>query len=169
MAETIRKVDYFYIQTPNKPGEGSKVLAALRDAGVNLVAFSGFPSGRKSQLDFIPEDTVAFKAAAKKLGLKLSPKKTGFLVQGDDKAGAVAEIMGKLAAINVNVTAMDALCAGAGRYGAILWVKTPDVRKAAKTLCVAAPAVTAPAPPPAPAPTTEQTMPGDQAKPPVRS
>ncbi len=154
MAETIRKIDYFYIQTPNKPGEGSKVLSALRDAGVNLVAFSGFPSGRKSQLDFIPEDTVAFKAAARKIGLKLSPKKTGFLVQGEDRVGAIADIIGKLAAINVNVTAVDALCAGAGRYGAILWVKDPDVRKAAKALCVTATPR---------APVAEPTMPEGQA------
>ncbi|HYK89110.1 MAG TPA: hypothetical protein VE398_10090, partial [Acidobacteriota bacterium] len=85
MGETIRKVDYYYIETPNKPGEGAKVLAALRDAGVNLLAFSGFPSGRKAQLDFMPEDPVAFKNAAKKNGLKLSTKKSGFLIQGEDR------------------------------------------------------------------------------------
>ena len=134
MAETVRKVDYFYIETANKPGEGAKVLGALRDAGVNLLAFTGFPSGRKAQIDFIPQDTVAFKAAAKKAGLKLSPKKTGFLIQGEDRVGAIADIVGKLAAASVNVTAMDAVCAGEGRYGAILWVKPPDVRKAAKAL-----------------------------------
>lgn len=134
MAETVRKVDYFYIETPNKPGEGARVLGVLRDAGVNLLAFTGFPNGRKAQIDFIPEDTVAFKAAAKQAGLKLSPKKTGFLIQGEDRVGAVADIVGKLAAANANVTAMDAVCAGEGRYGAILWVKAPDVRKAAKAL-----------------------------------
>ncbi len=136
MAETVRKVDYFYIETANKPGEGAKVLGALRDAGVNLLAFTGFPSGRKAQIDFIPQDTVAFKAAAKKAGLKLSPKKTGFLIQGEDRVGAIADIEGKLAAANVNVTAMDAVSAGEGRYGAILWVKPTDVRKAAKVLGV---------------------------------
>jgi len=137
MGETVRKVDYFYIETANKPGEGAKVLGALRDAGVNLLAFTGFPSGRKAQIDFIPQDTVAFKAAAKKAGFKLSPKKTGFLIQGEDRVGAIADIEGKLAAANVNITAMDAVSAGEGRYGAILWVKPPDVRKAAKALGVA--------------------------------
>ena len=61
MAETVRKVYYFYIETPDKPGEGAKVLAALRDAGVNLVGFTAFPRGRwRTQIDFIPEDAVAF-------------------------------------------------------------------------------------------------------------
>jgi hypothetical protein len=134
MAEVIRKVDYFYIDSPNKPGEGARVLTALRDAGVNLLAFTGFPQGRRAQIDFVPEDSAAFKAAAKKAGLKLSPKKTGFLVQGEDRIGAIAEIMGKLADAGVNVTAIDAMAAGEGRYGAIFWVKPPDVRKASKAL-----------------------------------
>jgi hypothetical protein len=34
----------------------------------------------------------------------------------------------------VNITALDAVAAGEGRYGAILWVKPTDVRKAAKVL-----------------------------------
>jgi len=134
MADTVRKVEYFYIEAPNKPGEGARVLTALRDAGVNLLAFSGFPHGRRAQIDFIPEDSVAFKAAAKKAGLKLSARKTGFLIQGEDQPGAVAGIMSRLAAVNVNVTAIDAASAGAGRYGGILWVKAKDVAKAAKAL-----------------------------------
>ena len=134
MAETIRKVDYFYITAPNKPGEGAKVLAALRDAGINLLAFSGFPQGGKAQIDFVPENTAAFKAAARKIRLRLSTKKTGFLIQGEDRPGAVAGLVEKLAAANVNVTALDAIAAGEGRYAAILWVKPPFLRKAAKAL-----------------------------------
>ncbi len=38
MAETVRMVDYFYIETPDKPGEAARVLSALRNAGVNLLA-----------------------------------------------------------------------------------------------------------------------------------
>ncbi len=136
MAETIRKVEYFYVTAPNKPGEGAKALVALSNAGVNLLAFSGFPLGRKAQMDFIPEDAAAFKAAAKKAGLKLSAKKTGFLVQGEDRPGVVAAIMSLLAVAGVNVTAIDAISAGEGRYGAIFWVKPPDIRKAAKALGV---------------------------------
>jgi hypothetical protein len=40
----------------------------------------------------------------------------------------------KLAEAKINVTAIDAVCAGAGRYGAILWVAPRDVSKAAKLL-----------------------------------
>ncbi len=134
MGDTIRKVDYFHIRVPNKAGEGARALSAIWDAGVNMLAFSGFPSGRSAQIDFIPEDTESFKKAAKKAGLKISPKKTGFLVQGQDRIGAVAEILSELGAAKINVTAIDAVTAGAGRYGAIFWVKPADVKKVAKTL-----------------------------------
>ena len=134
MAETIRKVEYFYIEAPNKPGVGAKVLSELREAGVNLYAFSGFPHGRGAQIDFFPKDSAIFKAAAKKAKLKLSAKKAGFLIEGEDRPGAIADIMAKLAEANINVTAIDAVCAGEGRYGAILWVKSADFSKAAKAL-----------------------------------
>ncbi len=134
MAEIIQKVDYFYIETANKPGEGAKALRALQDAGVNLLAFTGFPHGRKAQIDFVPEDAAAFKAAARKAGFRLSPKRTGFLVRGEDRVGALVSIMEKLAEARVNVTALDAVCAGEGRYGAIFWVKPSDIRKAERTL-----------------------------------
>jgi len=134
MSDIIRKVDYFYIKAANKPGEGARVLRALREEGINLLAFSGFPQGQKAQIDFIPEDPVAFQAAAKRAGLKLSVTKNGFLVQGEDRPGAVAEIMGKLSDAKINVTAIDAVSSGGGRYGAILWVKPKDVKKAAQAL-----------------------------------
>jgi hypothetical protein len=136
MADMVRKMDYFTLGITNKPGAGVQVLNQLRDAGVNLIAFSAFPRGRRAQADFVPEDSAKFKAAAKKLGLEVSTKKTGFLVQGEDRVGALTETLDKLAAAQVNVTAMDAVASGAGRYGAIFWVKPEDLSKAAKALGV---------------------------------
>ncbi len=137
MAETIRLVDYFYIEVPDKPGEGARVLSQLKEAGVNLIAYSGFPKGRRAQLDFIPADPAAFKAVARQNRWKLVGPKKGFVIHGDERVGAVADLLGKLAAAKISVTAMDAVCAGADRYGAILWVKPKDVRRAAKALGIA--------------------------------
>jgi hypothetical protein len=137
MADEIRQVDYFYAVVPDKPGKAAEILAGLHNAGVNLVGFSGFPKGKKGQLDFIPSDSTAFTAAVKKMKLEVSKKKIGFLIQGEDRPGAVAEVMGKLGAAKINVVSMQAVCAGAGRYGALLWVKPRDLKKAAKALGVA--------------------------------
>jgi hypothetical protein len=131
---TVKKIAYFAMDVANKPGEAAGVLQALSQAGVNLLAFSGFPRGRRAQLDLIPEDVALFRKAMSKAKLKAKPKKTGFLVQGDDRPGAVAEVLQKLADAGINVTAIDAVSAGTDRYGAILWVKPPDVKKAAKVL-----------------------------------
>ena len=136
MTDTVRKVDYFYVVVPDKPGEGAKVLSALAAEGINLLAFSAFPNARKSQLDLVPEDSAAFKLAAKKLRLKLSPRKTGFLLQGDDRVGAMNEMLDKLASARINVTAIDGVSSGNGRYGAIFWVKPETVARAAKVLGV---------------------------------
>jgi hypothetical protein len=134
MAIIVRKAAYFAMDIPNKPGEGARVLGALADAGVDLLAFTGFPSGRKAQIDLIPEDVALFKKAIKAAKLEARSQKIVFLVQGDDRKGAVADLLKILAEKNINVTAIDAVAAGAGRYAAILWVEPKDVNKAAKAL-----------------------------------
>jgi hypothetical protein len=134
MPDEIRRADYFYITVPNKPGEGGRALATLRDAGVNLLAFSGFPAGRAAQMDFVPEDAAAFRRAARAAKWKVTGPKKAFLISGEERPGAVAEVVQKLADAKINVIALDAACAGGGRYGAILWVAPRDVARAAKVL-----------------------------------
>ena len=134
MAETVRTMDYYYVTVPDKPGEGARILDELRSAGVNLVGYSGFPSGRGAQLDFVPVDSPAFKAVAKQKKWKVKGPKRAFIIEGDDRLGACAAVLDRLAAAKINVTAMDAVAAGGGRYGAILWVKPRDVKKAAAIL-----------------------------------
>lgn len=134
MADSIRKVEYYKAVIPNTRGEGARVLEALRDEGVNLLAFTGFPRGRRAQLDFVPEDASLFRNAAKRAGIRLGAKKSCFLIQGKDRAGAIAEIASKLASAGINIIALDGLAAGNGRYSAILWVGPRDVAKAARTL-----------------------------------
>ncbi|MFN7994430.1 MAG: ACT domain-containing protein [Bryobacteraceae bacterium] len=135
MPDEIRKLDYFQVTVPDKPGEAARILSALEEAGVNLIAFSGFPQGaRKAQLDFMAEDTAAFKKAARTAGLTPGPKKAGFLFQGEDHPGAAAAVARKLSEAGINLTSMQIVCAGSGRYGGLFWVKPEDVRKAAKIL-----------------------------------
>lgn len=134
MPDTIRRVDYYYIKAPDKPGEGARVLSALRDAGVNLQAVLAFPSARRTQIDVIPTDSAAFLSAAKAAKLKVSKPKTALLVEGDDRPGAVAALLSRLGRAGINVTATSAVRAGPGRYGAILWVKPRDVKKAAEAM-----------------------------------
>jgi hypothetical protein len=131
---TIRKAAYFSMHTPNRAGVGARMLTGLRNEGVNLRAFTGFPHAGRAQVDFIPVDTGKFLRAARKLGLKVGKRKTVFIAQGADKPGAIAAICDKLAKAGVNMVAMDAVAAGGGRYGAIFWVKRKDVARASRVL-----------------------------------
>ncbi len=136
MPDTVRLVDYFYIEVPDKPGEGARVLSHLKAAGVYLLDIHAFPKGRRAQVVFVPSDPAAFRAAAKAAKWKTVGPKKAFVIQGDDRVGAMVDYFAKLAQAKVNVTAGDALAAGGGRFGAILWVKARDVRRAAKALGV---------------------------------
>ena len=131
---TAQKVSYFAMQIPNRTGEAGRILAGLAKAGINLLAFTGFPNGRAAQMDFIPANTTTFLAVARGMKLRFRGRKTGFLIRGKDQRGAIARVTSKLATAKINVTAVDAVCAGAGRFGAILWVRQKDVSRATRAL-----------------------------------
>jgi hypothetical protein len=135
MADSIRSVEYYYVTVPDAPGEGQRILSALQESGVNLLAYLGFPAGGgESQLDLVPEEPSALQDVAERSGLTLSEAKRAFLVQGDDRVGAVADTVAKLAEAGINVTAAAAASAGAARYGMILWVAADDYDRAADVL-----------------------------------
>jgi hypothetical protein len=135
MADRARGVEYYYVTVPDAPGEGQRILSALKDGGVNLLAYLGFPlGGGQSQIDLVPEDADALRDAAGRAGVTLSEAKRAFLVQGDDRVGAVADTTAKLAEASINITAAAATGAGAGRYGMILWVAPEDYERAADAL-----------------------------------
>lgn len=135
MPSTIRKVSYAYVTVVNKSGEAARILEALRDAGVNLLAFSGFPQGRnRAQVDIVTDDIHGLTAAAKRHKWKLSRTKRAFLAQGTDEVGAALPPLARLAAARVNVIAADAVAAGEGRFGMLFWVAPRDYNRAAKLL-----------------------------------
>jgi hypothetical protein len=135
MADRVKKIQYCYAMVPMRAGNGTRILSELRDEGVNLLAFSGFPAGNgRAQLDFIPEKMSKLRRVAVKKGWKLGAVKKAFLVQGSDSVGAVNKHVQKLAKRGISITAADAVCAGKGRYGMILWVKPKDYAAAARTL-----------------------------------
>lgn len=134
MADRVKKVSYCYMMVPNRAGQGIKILSTLRDAGVNLLAYSGFPSKGKAQIDLIPENMTALRRVARQEGWRLSKVKRGFLLQGQDRLGAVERHIARLAEKKINVVAADAVSAGKNRYGMILWVRPKDYTRAARAL-----------------------------------
>jgi hypothetical protein len=134
MADSIRKFNYCYLKVPHRAGQGEKILGQLREGGVGLAAFTAFPIKGGAQVDLAPENMADLRRVAKKNGWKLSKVKKGFLIQGTDATGAALKHVKKLAANKINITAADAVSAGKGRYGMMLWVRPKDYSRAARTL-----------------------------------
>lgn len=135
MSFGARKVNYCYLTVGNRPGIAVNILNEIKTAGINMLAFSGFPTkGGKSQVDLVANNLGGIKKLAKKNGWKISKSKKAFLIQGPDKTGAISEPISRLAKAKINITAADAVAAGKGRYGMILWVKAKQYSKAARAL-----------------------------------
>jgi hypothetical protein len=135
MSETVRAVDYFYAVVGDKPGEGRRLLEHLSERGINLVALTAFPIGdNRTQIDFIPASPVQLQKAAGDAGLDLVGPKKAFLIQGDDRVGALHDYHLRLANAGINVHASNCVCDGAGRFGFILWVNSDDFEAAAEAL-----------------------------------
>jgi len=135
MAETVRRVDYYYAEVKDRPGEARRLLEFLSAHGINLVAFTAFPlDGQRAQLDFVPEDTQKLKDAAADAGIPLIGPKKALLIQGDDRTGVLVEYHLRLADAGINVFASNGISSGTGKFGYILWVKPKDFEKAARAL-----------------------------------
>ncbi|MDR3698331.1 MAG: hypothetical protein P4L56_01770 [Candidatus Sulfopaludibacter sp.] len=131
----MAKLEFYSTVIPNKPGKGAQLLSAFQEAGVNFVGIWGYPLGKsKARIDLAPEDPALFKKAAKQLKIEIGKKQTAFHITGEDHPGAVAEALVKLAAKEIDVYAVQALCAGNGRYGALIQIGQDAVKKAAKAL-----------------------------------
>jgi len=131
---SIRKADYYTMKVSQRPGAGAKLLGTMKAAGVNLLAFTGFPTGGGAQVDFVPDNGAKFRQAARKAGLRVSKRKTVFIARGDDRVGALTGILDKLAAKKINLVSLSAVTAGKKRYGMLFWVKKKDVARASRVL-----------------------------------
>lgn len=135
MDDTVRRIEYFYATVGDRPGEARRLLEHLSERGVNLVAFTAFPvSAGQAQLDFIPESPAQLQKAAADAGVDLVGPKNAFLIQGDDRIGALHQYHLKLANAGINVRASNGSCGGTGTFGFVLWVGPEDYEQAAIAL-----------------------------------
>ncbi len=135
MSSLVKEVEYYYAVVADVPGESRKLLDFLSEKKVNLLALTAFPVGDgDSQIDFIADDPDALKAAAADAEIPLVGPKKAFLVQGEDKLGALYDFHLKLSNAGVNIHACNGAVDGTGRFGYVIWVHPTDYDKAAEAL-----------------------------------
>jgi hypothetical protein len=137
MAFRVRRVAYFYVTVNDEPGEAYRLLAQLARLGINLLAFTGVPTGpQRTQLSVFPEDNGRFAAAAKQANLAADGPHPALLVQGDDELGALAGVHERLQDAAVNVYASHGVTDGRGAFGYVLYVRPDRFEHAAVALGV---------------------------------
>ena len=135
MLESVKNVEYYYTIVEDRPGEARRLLDFLSAEQVNLMALTLFPVGEgKSQVDLIPEDAEALKRAAENAQVSLVGPKKAFLLQGEDRIGALYDYHLKLSNAGINVYASNGVVDGTGRFGYVIWVDPSDYEEASKVL-----------------------------------
>ena len=135
MALSISRVEYFYCNVRDRPGEAHRLLSMLAASSVNLLAFNAIPMGLdQTQLVLFPDDAGTLARLAEAEGLLLDGPQFALLIRGDDELGALAEIHRKLFDEGVNISAACGITDGTGRFGYLVYVAAEDFTGAATAL-----------------------------------
>ena len=137
MPDVIRRVEYFNTTIRDRPGASYEILSQLSEMGLNLVAFTAIPVGpTHTQLTLFPEDSGRMAYLASRAGMKLDGPHQAFLVQGDDKLGALTGIHEALYRSDVNIYASSGVTDGKGTFGYLIYVRPESYDRAAEALGV---------------------------------
>jgi len=135
MACSVQRVEYFSTTVKDQPGEAYKLLTALADLGISLLAFTAVPIGPlHTQLTIFPADAGKLAREAEQDRLVLDGPHPALLVQGDDELGALAEFHKRLSDARVNVYASTGVADGSGCFGYIIYVRPEDYDRAVLAL-----------------------------------
>lgn len=118
------------VRVENRPGVLGDVTAALAAQKLNLRAAHGWTEGDVGYVRLVPEKAAPAKKALAKAGFQVEERDVLEVVLAD-KAGALAEIAGKLGRAGVNVEYLYVGSAGAARKVSAFF-GVPDLAAASK-------------------------------------
>lgn len=131
MGHSIRQVTAVVLQLEDRVGVLHEVLCVLGDAGVNMLAIAS-QRRQGTALMAIPEDVNAVRELARSRGVSLQSRQV-FLIEGDDRVGALCEITRAIAEAGITIEDIAALSA-AKRYAAVLTFADADLEVAGRAL-----------------------------------
>ena len=131
MGHTTRQVTAVVLQLEDRVGVLHEVLCVLRDAGVNMLAIAS-QRRQGTALMAIPEDVNAVRELARSRGVSLQSRQV-FLIEGDDRVGALCDITKALADAHISIEDIAALSAST-RYAAVLTFADADLEAAGRAL-----------------------------------
>lgn len=135
MPFSTRRIEYFYVNVRDELGVSYRILSALAERGVQLLAFTAVPSGAdRAQLAIFPEDPAHLLSEARLAQIELEGPHHALLVQGDDELGGLARVHGRLFDAGVDVYASSGVSDGRGSFGYVVYVREDQFEQAASAL-----------------------------------
>ena len=129
----VKRITVHAVQIDDKPGSLQKLLAKAAAAGVDFNCLCACGCGGGKAMAYLSaKKPDALAAYAKKAGIKAAAM-AGFMLGGDDRVGAVADVLKPLAAAAVSGIAAAAMVCDGG-YGMIIIVNGADADAAASAL-----------------------------------
>lgn len=121
----IHPETYFSIFTKDEPGKLAKIMAVLTEQGIDLSGLWGFGEAYgNAQVVAVPHDHDKFRKVADQAGWKIT-EGICFRLEGENKTGALVEILNKIAEEKLNIVALDAISVD-DQFGCYLWGSDSD-------------------------------------------
>lgn len=122
----VERKTYYLISTEDRPGQLARFSKRMSEHEVNLAAVWSFGTGRgNAEIMAIPSDPQAFKEVAREAGWVFREGKC-FHLTGEDRAGALADTLDRIAQEGINLHAVDAM-GFQTRYAAYVWCEEKDM------------------------------------------
>jgi hypothetical protein len=135
VALSARRTEYFYVNVRDELGAAYRVLSALAERGVNLLAFTAVPSGvDRAQFAIFPDDPSRFITEARLAQIEVDGPHHALIVQGDDELGGLTRVHERLFKAGVDVYASSGVSDGHGSFGYIVYVREDQFEQAADAL-----------------------------------
>jgi hypothetical protein len=134
MTAKVSRVTAFRVTLGDRVGALAEVLAAARNAGIDLQSVAGYVCGDQGIILAVPADLQKARPAAMGAPWAIGEQDV-FLIQGDDERGALCGVTEKLAAAGIGIQGAYAVAVG-GKLGAAVAVAPEELDKAAKALGV---------------------------------
>jgi hypothetical protein len=121
----VQRATYFLMATEDRPGQLARFAKKMSEEEINLAAAWSFGTGRgNAEIMAIPRDPHPFRQIAQQSGWSFR-EGSCFHLSGEDRTGALADTLDRIAQEGINLHAVDAI-GFQDRYSAYLWCDEKD-------------------------------------------
>jgi hypothetical protein len=131
----ITKAEYYNIIVDDDVGAASKMLSAISEIGISLLAYKAETlASKKTRFTLFSLKSIEMSTALKNRGFEFDGPYPGIFVKGDDIPGSLAEIYHKLEYARIVVKESSGIANINRAYGVVLYLDDEDCDRAIEVL-----------------------------------